>query len=143
MTQMTLKIKSIPDNGIENLMVWKKAMELVTQVYSAANTFPSQEKLGLTAQIKKASVSIPSSISEGRGRKNLYQFKYFLDVAHASLVDVETHLLIAVNLKYITSKRYQKLMPLCDEIGKMIHGLQASFKTKKKTKASADAELVS
>lgn len=85
-------------------MVWQKAMLLVTKVYLCSQSFPKTEIYGLTAQLRRAAVSIPSNIAEGQGRTSTGEFKQFLGHARGSLLEVETQLQIAASLEYLSSE---------------------------------------
>jgi len=91
------KLKSYKD-----LEVWKVSMEFVTEIYQITSKFPSSELYGLSAQIRRCAVSIPSNIAEGAGRKNTREFIQFLYVSNGSLSELETQLEIAFRLGYIT-----------------------------------------
>ena len=96
---MTNTVKSFHD-----LVAWQKAMELVTEIYKVSQKFPKEEMFGLTSQIRRAAVSIPSNIAEGRGKSSTGEFQQFLYHARGSLAEVETQLLIAINLGYLKSQ---------------------------------------
>src|SRR4051794_5130461 len=85
-----------------DLVAWQKAMDLVAEVYRASRGFPSEELYGLTNQVRRASVSIPSNIAEGEGRGTNAEFVRFLRIAYGSLREVETQLLIAERLGYLS-----------------------------------------
>ena len=85
----------------KDLEVWKKSMDLVESVYQMTNSFPDSEKFGLTNQIRRAVVSIPSNIAEGSGRKSDKELIQFIHIAIGSLAEVETQYLISIRLKYI------------------------------------------
>src|SRR6266498_4017473 len=87
--------------GYKDLEVWQKAMDLVVETYRLTKTFPSDERFGLIAQIRRASVSVPSNIAEGRGRFGLGGFLYHLSVSNGSLGELETQLLISARLGYL------------------------------------------
>jgi len=74
------------------LLVWQKAMDLVTQVYKVITKFPAEERLGLSSQIRRAAVSVPSNISEGHGRKSMASYLNFLSIAFGSLMELETQI---------------------------------------------------
>ena len=84
------------------LRVWQDAMELVTRIYSVSNTFPADERYGLTSQIRRASVSVPSNIAEGAARGGRKEFIHFLIISRGSLSELDTQLRIAMNLGYVT-----------------------------------------
>jgi len=95
--------------GYQDLEVWQKAMDLVVETYRLTKTFPSDERFGLIAQLRRASVSVPSNIAEGRGRFGLGGFLYHLSIATGSLMEVETQFLISERLEYLTpseARRY-------------------------------------
>lgn len=106
-------------SGHKDLNVWKRSMHLVMNVYSKTKTFPKDELYGLSSQMRRAAVSIPSNIAEGAGRKSKKEFYHFLYVALGSLAELETQLLIAKNLGYIPDFDSGIII----EIRKMLNGL--------------------
>jgi len=107
----------------EKLNVWKKAIDFVVEVYKATETFPKEEKFGLTSQVRRAAVSVPANIAEGAARNSDKQFAYFLSNAQGSASEAETELLIAYRLGYLTEERFSALRASHDELGKMLNGL--------------------
>jgi four helix bundle protein len=103
-------------------------MELVTEVYPATRSFPRDELYALTNQLRRAAVSIPSNIAEGQARFSPKEFRHFLSQARGSLVEVETQLMIAQNLEYLTPEQNQSLLDRTAELGKVLNGLIASIK---------------
>lgn len=85
----------------KDLDVWKRSMDLVEEIYKVTSNFPSSEIYGLTNQLRRASVSIPSNIAEGAARKGDKELLYFINIAIGSVAEIETQLLIAVRLEYI------------------------------------------
>jgi four helix bundle protein len=112
----------------QDLVAWQKAMELVTEIYRVSQKFPKEEVFGLTSQIRRAAVSIPSNIAEGRGKFSKGDFQYFLGHARGSLSEVETHILIARNLNYLTNTEIDHIMELAAEVGRLLNGLLAAIK---------------
>lgn len=110
-----------------NLVVWQKAITFVTEVYLATQSFPNEEKFGLTSQLRRAAVSIPSNIAEGRGRMTRGEFRQFLGHAKGSLCEVETQLVIAQDLGYL--KDPQQLLEKLHEIARLLNGLLNSLTT--------------
>jgi four helix bundle protein len=110
----------------KDLIAWQKAMHLVTATYRATAAFPKEELFGLTAQLRRASVSIPSNIAEGQGRLSEKEFKHFLGQARGSLMEGETRLQVAGNLGYLTQDQVALLLQSCAELGKVLNGLLAS-----------------
>src|SRR5919198_1010612 len=98
-------------------------MDLVEMVYKATGQFPKEELYGLTNQLRRAVVSIPSNIAEGQGRNSRNDFKRFLLISHGSLREVETQILIAERLRYISQARIEPIMNLTGEVGRLINGL--------------------
>lgn len=92
-------------------------------IYEASSDFPKTEQFGLTNQIRKAAVSIPSNIAEGYGRKFGKEYLHFLRISIGSLYEVETQLIIACNLNYITTEKLTIIEALSTEISKMLHVL--------------------
>ena len=117
----------------ENLEVWKKSVDFVVLVYRATESFPTDERFGLTSQIRRASVSIPSNIAEGAARASSKEFLYFLSNAQGSASEVSTQLLIAQRLKYLTAIQFQRLLSDLDEIGRMISGLCANLRSRERS----------
>ena len=114
----------------KELIAWQKAMELVVQIYKATTGFPSCEQFGLTNQIRRAAVSIPSNIAEGQGRKSPNDFIRFLNIAQGSLQEVETQTLIAQRLNYLSESIVLGLTNRCEEVAKILNGLRRSLREK-------------
>ena len=112
------------------LIAWQKAMDLVEQVYQATKQFPREELYGLTSQLRRAVVSMPSNIAEGQGRSSTKEFQNFLSIAHGSLREVETQLLIAQRLDYLTNDQLTPLMELAAEVSRLTNGLLNSLASK-------------
>ena len=106
-----------------DLIVWQKAMDLVEAVYKATASFPKEETYALTSQIRRAVVSIPANIAEGQGRRLPKEYLCFLANARGSLLELDTHLEIAVRLKYLSRKHHSKLRDQLDEVAKILNGL--------------------
>jgi four helix bundle protein len=113
-----------------DLIAWQKAMKLVTEIYAATHHFPSEERFGITNQLRRAAVSVPSNIAEGQARFSQKEFHHFLCQARGSLVEIETQLMIARDLKYIDPGKMEALLALTDELGKILNGLIASIKNR-------------
>jgi four helix bundle protein len=112
------------------LIVWQKAMDLVEKIYHITRTFPREEIYGLTSQIRRAAVSIPSNIAEGNGRNTTRDYIYFLGVAYGSVKEVETQVLIAERLQYVNSTSSTELVNMTGEIARLISGLTNSLNRK-------------
>ncbi len=109
-----------------DLIAWQKAMDLVEDVYRVSQNFPREEMYGLTNQIRRAAVSIPSNIAEGQGRGVGGEFAHHLRIANASRQEIETQLLIAVRLGFITEPDVNAVLERCFEVGRIICGLHHS-----------------
>ena len=110
--------------GHRDLKVWQKAMELVTEIYGVTALFPKHEMFGLTQQLRRAAVSIPSNLAEGHGRSSRREFHQYVSQARGSLCEVETQLEIARNLKYVESHSADILLTKAGEVAKMLNGLR-------------------
>ncbi|WP_338288536.1 four helix bundle protein [Luteolibacter sp. LG18] len=98
-------------------------MDLCVEIHGAALLFPKHEMFGLSAQINRAVVSIPSNIAEGQGRRTTLDFIHFLSIARGSLNEVETQITLAMRYGYLTSTDHDGLLERCFEIGRMLNGL--------------------
>jgi four helix bundle protein len=112
------------------LFVWQKAMDLVTEIYKISTAFPNEERFGLSSQMRRAAVSIPSNIAEGHGRKATAAYINHLSIAYGSLMELETQIQIAARLSLISSEITSNLLVKTDEIGKMLSGLKKSLSEK-------------
>src|SRR5436305_818343 len=110
-----------------DLIVWQKAMDLVVEVYRSTGSFPREETYGLTSQVRRAAVSIPSNIAEGQCRHTTKEFLNFLSIAQGSLAEVETQLQIAHRLGYLDTDGTNTLLQRAAEVGRLINGLRNSL----------------
>lgn len=111
------------------LIAWQKDMDLTVRVYRATETFPRSEQYGLTNQIRRAAVAVSSNIAEGQGRGTTNDFRRFLSIAYGSLQEVETQIIIAQRLGYLTESAADEILDLCAETGRIINGLSRSLLT--------------
>lgn len=114
----------------KDLIVWQKAIQLVTNVYILTNNFPPNEKYGLVSQLNRAVISIPTNIAEGWGRELPKNYLQFLRIARGSLMETETILLICKNLNFIDEKEFLSLSIKVDEVGRILQGLINGVKRK-------------
>ncbi len=112
----------------QELLVWQKAMELVTQVYQCTRGFPREEQYGLTSQLRRSAVSIPSNIAEGQGKLSTGEFIQFLGHARGSLLEAETQIQIAHNLGFLTNEDLDRLLGQSAEVGRLLNGLITSLR---------------
>lgn len=114
-------------NNFRELSVWKKAIDMVKEVYLITSRFPKEELCGLTNQIRRAAVSVPSNIAEGAGRNSGKEFVHFLSIALGSCYELETQFVISRELGFVTEQDLSVLENVFAEIQKMIRGLQKSI----------------
>lgn len=106
-----------------DLIVWQKSMKLVTDISTITKLFPSDEFYGLTSQLRRCAVLIPSNIAEGYSRNSTGDYKRFLKIAAGSIFEMQTQVEIAVNLKYISKKNFDTLFNLAKEVELMLLAL--------------------
>jgi len=104
----------------QDLIVWQKAMDVVVEVYRLTKKFPQGEFYGLTNQIRRAAISIPSNIAEGHTRNSRAEYLNFLSIAQGSRAEVETQMIISVRLGYLTSEETLPTLSLLNEINRII-----------------------
>jgi four helix bundle protein len=110
-----------------DLEVWQMAMDLVVVCYEITKGFPKSEIHGLSSQLQRAVVSIAANIAEGRARRHRKEFLYHLSVAYGSLAEIETHVLIAERLKYISGNELDRVLDKTAGVGRMLNGLRRSL----------------
>jgi four helix bundle protein len=108
-------------HNYKELNIWKDAIKLVSEIYLITSKFPKQEQFGLTNQIRRASVSIASNIAEGSARKSNLDFSRYLTIAIGSLYELQTQLLIAFNLGYLSSEEHSEIEMKFDVLNKMLY----------------------
>mgnify|MGYP004709802973 CR=1 FL=1 len=114
-------------HNFRNLKVWQLSVEFVANIYLLTAQFPNDEKFGLSSQIKRASVSIPSNIAEGSGRGSNKDFARFLSISLSSSYELETQLVVANRLKFLTEPTTREIIEKLHEIQKMIFALHRKF----------------
>jgi four helix bundle protein len=119
---MNEKLKSYKD-----LVVWQKSITLVKLVYQLTRSFPMDEKFGLVSQMRRAAVSVPSNLAEGHARNTTGEFIQFISHAEGSLAELETQIILAVELAFCSSAEAQPLQGLIEEIQKMANALRRSL----------------
>jgi four helix bundle protein len=107
-----------------DLLVWQKSMELVVLVYSLSKAFPADERFGLTSQLRRSAISLPSNIAEGQGRETPGDFGRFLNIARGSLSELQTQLVLAQRLALANPEDIAKALTAADEVGRMLRGLR-------------------
>ena len=106
-----------------DLIVWQKAMVMVTEVYEITKSFPKEENYGLIPQIRRCAVSIPSNIAEGYGRKSTGDYLRFLQIAIGSVYELQTQIEISLNLKYLRQDKFSNIYECSREIERMLTSL--------------------
>ena len=120
--------------SFRDLHVWQKSMQLTVAVYRITQDFPREEMYGLTSQIRRSAISVPSNIAEGQGRLNSTEFRQFLGIARGSLCELQTQLELARALQLGKPKLIDEAESLSHEIGKMIFGFLESMKVQTRKK---------
>ena len=110
-------------NTYRDLLVWQKAMTLVNEIHKISQSFPALEVYGLTSQVRRCAISIPSNIAEGYGRRSTGDYKRFLQIATGSLFELQTQIEIAFNQDYITKEEFEGLFEKANELDRMLSSL--------------------
>jgi four helix bundle protein len=111
------------DGSFRDLKVWQASMTLVEEIYKVTTAFPAHERFGLTSQLRRAAVSVPSNIGEGKRRKRQKAYAYHLDIALGSQGELEVQLEIAKRVGFLADKDYLRLRAQIEEVGRMLNGL--------------------
>lgn len=117
----------MPVKNYQDLIAWRKAMDLVTAVYELAADLPDREEYGLAGQLRRSVVSVPVNVAEGQGRKSDREFRRYVSIAHGSLREVETEVLIAIRLGYLPETKGQSVLVLAAETGRLLSGLHRAL----------------
>jgi len=115
-----------------DLITWQRSMDLAVAIYRATDGFPKAEEYGLKAQLRRASVSVPSNIAEGQGRQSTGEFLQFLGHARGSLLEIETQVLLAGRLGYLPDAKCENLLQLCAGAARVLNGLISSLGGKRR-----------
>jgi len=110
-------------SSFRELVVWQKSMDLARQVHVVTLKFPKEEIFGLTQQVRRATVSVPSNIAEGNGRATTADYFHFLHVSRGSLFEAETQLELARDFGYLPDSSLESLLSLCNEIERMLNSI--------------------
>lgn len=113
--------------GFEDVQVWQRGIILVREIYRVSRSFPNDERFGLTSQIRRAAVSIPSNIAEGHARYSTREYVRFVSNAQGSLAEVKTQLHIAAELEYVTAPQLAPLFTEIEELSRMLNSLRRSL----------------
>jgi four helix bundle protein len=112
-----------------DLIAWQKAMNLVVAIYNTTKGFPKDEIYGLISQMRRAAVSVPANIAEGQGRRQKGEYRQFLGNARGSLLELDTHLELALRLEYVETEQYSIILEQVQEVGRLVNGLLRSLST--------------
>ncbi len=118
------------NTSYRDLIVWQKAMDLTEKCYHATQAFPTEERFGLTSQIRRSAVSVASNIAEGYGRDSDGSLIQFLKVSQGSLKELETQIMVSERIGMLAKPLSEALLSMADEIGKMLRGLINSINKK-------------
>jgi four helix bundle protein len=110
-------------SSFRDLRVWQEAMKLTINIYRSTAEFPKHELYGLSQQIRRAAVSVPSNIAEGKGHRSNREFVHFLLHARGSLLELQTQLLIAEELQYLSKVEGDDLLGMAENVGRALSGL--------------------
>ena len=119
MMKTKVEVKTFRD-----LQVWQKGHALVLEIYKLTQKFPKEERFGLISQLRKSASSVPTNIVEGHKRRSTKEYLHFLNMAEGSLEETKYHLILARDLKSIEDLQFEEVCQRCDEIGRMLSGLQ-------------------
>jgi four helix bundle protein len=111
----------------KNLVTWQKAVELVTEIYRMTEGFPKKEEIGAIAQMRRAAISVPSNIAEGLTRKTKKDKLHFLNIAQASLSEIDTQIEISLRIGYVSQRVYEDAEARLTEVEKLLSGLARSI----------------
>ena len=114
--------------GFKDLIVWQKSMALTKEIYVLVKRLPKEELYALSDQMRRAAVSIPSNIAEGQGRTSAKEFAHFLSIGNGSKAELETQLLLCVELGYLESQEITVSIGLIDEIGRILYTMMKKLK---------------
>ena len=110
--------------SVQRFKVWQRSVELVVLSYTLSGSFPSDERFGLIAQVRRAATSVPANIAEGFGRWNSREFAHFLAIASGSLRELQTHLIVATRLDYLPNASAQPALDAIDQFSKMLYRMR-------------------
>ena len=125
-------------SSYKDLIAWQKAIRLTLAVYTLTRSFPREELYGLTSQTRRAAVSVAANIAEGQGRLSPRDFRKFLGQARGSVFELETHLLIARSLNYVTEVQAREVLRLLEDVARLVNALQSSIKARADEATASD-----
>ena len=120
-------MKTNSPRSYKDLVVWQKGIRLARLVYGLTRAFPSEEKFGIVAQMRQAAVSIPSNVAEGQARHTTGEFNQFISHAEGSLAELDTQLILSIELKFCSESAAEPAFTLLDEIRRTLNALRRTF----------------
>lgn len=114
-------------SSYKDLIVWKKALNVVSDIYRLTSSFPKEEMYGLTSQMRRSALSIPSNIAEGAARKQRKEYHYFVRVAYGSCAELETQIEISKRLGFLSIEKMQEIEDVLQEVMRMLHKVKLSL----------------
>src|SRR5882762_5554779 len=120
----SLKFENQKVEGYRDLVVWQKGISVAKQVYALTKSFPTEEKFGLTSQMRRAAVSISSNIAEGQARHTTGEFILFISHAEGSIAELDTQLILSIELKFCHDANADPVLSLISELRKMLNVLR-------------------
>jgi four helix bundle protein len=121
-------VKNMSIKSYKDLETWQKAIELVEVVYKETKAFPKEEIYGLSSQMRRAAVSVPSNIAEGQGRDSTNEFLRHLSIAYGSLCELQTQAIISYKLNYMAPEAYERFEDMAARVARLINGLANSLR---------------
>ncbi len=126
----------------EKLKAWQMSVGLVTQIYEMTRTWPDDERFGMTAQCRRAAVSVPANIAEGAAKDSKADFCGYLYISRGSLSELETLMFIAKNLGFVEKSAHDEVLEKCSEIGRLIDGLLRKMKVQGLAEQGVDYDIL-
>ena len=119
-------------SSYRDLTVWQQAMKLAETIYALTADLPRDQTYGLSAQMQRAAISVPSNIAEGHARESTKEYLHFVSISLGSIAELETQLILCERLKFSSAEQIKRVLGLADEVGKMLRGVQRGLKVKLK-----------
>jgi four helix bundle protein len=132
--RLSLEVQQVDarrNGGFKELAAWQRGMDLVAQVYAATRAWPDEERFGLTSQVRRAAVSVPSNVAEGHARSGPREFFHHVSIAFGSLAEVEAQVLIAKRLGYLNQEQAHPLLECLIEARRPLYGLLQTLRSPK------------
>jgi four helix bundle protein len=114
-------------NGFEDLKVWQRSKDLAVDLYNLSKNFPKEDLYGITNQIRRSSLSIPSNLAEGSSRGSKKEYSRFIKIAHGSSSELKTQIIVAREIEILDELNFKRIIKEIDEIGRMLKGLERSI----------------